>query len=259
MMSQTSHINTYQSYHIMGSRLLTHVLFWVVYYFAYSYIWVSQLGWFASFYLEFILLPVRVVASYLMIYWLLPKYLLRQRYLPFLGWLVLMLLLCGLIQRLVVFSFYEEFFLLRGDGLFNVPALLKASLLVNTTVMLVMTIKLFGLYQQERQRNQSLNLDTLAIKADRRTHLVNTEDILFIEGLGNYICIYLGNGKQLTTYQSIKAFMQELPDNFIRCHKSFVVNSHRIDSFSRENITIRSHEIPRNKEVSDALLMGQVG
>ncbi len=239
----------------MNSRLLTHVLFWVVYYFSYSYIWVSQLGWFASFYLEFILLPIRVVASYLMIYWLLPNYLLRQRYLQFVVILVCMLLVCGVLQRLVVFSFYEEFFLSRGGGLFDLTAVLKASLLVNTTVMLVTTIKLFGLYQVERHRNQALNLTTLAIKADRRTHLVHTEDILFVEGLGNYICIYLSNGKQLTTYKSIKAFMQELPENFIRCHKSFVVNTQHINSFNNENIQIRTHQIPRNKEISDQALM----
>lgn len=243
------------NYYLFDSKLLTHVLFWVLYYFSFSLIWVSKLGYFASFYLEFILLPVRVIACYVVIYWLLPRLLLPRKYLKFLGSLVLLLLLCGLLQRLVVYAFYEEFIIQGGVDLFQPAAVLKASLLVNTTVMLVMTIKLVGLLQAERARNQKLNLTDLIIKAERRTHIVNTEDVLFIEGLGNYIKIFLSNGRELTTYMSIKSILEQLPSNFIRCHKSYVINTNHIHSFNNENIQIRSQKIPRSKGISDEELL----
>ncbi len=247
--------NIFRRYYLFDSRLLTHIVFWLIYYLAFGFIWASELGYFASFFLEFILLPVRVVASYVVIYWLLPQYLMPQKYVKFLGSLVLLLLICGLLQRLVVYAFYEEFIISRGVALFNPAAVLKASLLVNTTVMLVLTIKLFGLFQEERFRNQGLNLKTLAIKADRRTHLIRTEDILFIEGLGNYIKLFLTSGHQLTTYMSIKSMLEQLPDNFLRCHKSFVININQIDSFNHENIQIRNNQIPRSKDILDASLL----
>lgn len=255
MIKSLSKNDQQKSYYVFDSKLLTHVIFWMAYYLSFSLIWVSELGYFASFYLEFILLPIRVMACYVVIYWLMPRYLLNQKFIQFLLLLFLLLLLCGLLQRLVVFAFYEEFFLSRGVGLFAPVAVLKASLLVNTTVMLVMTIKLVGLLKAERIRNQKLNLTNLVIKAERRTHIVNTEDILFIEGLGNYVKIYLSNGQELTTYTSIKAILEQLSDVFLRCHKSYVINTHHIQSFNNDNIQIRNQQIPRSKDISDQVLL----
>jgi DNA-binding LytR/AlgR family response regulator len=69
-------------------------------------------------------------------------------------------------------------------------------------------------------------------------------DILFIEGLGNYVKIHLIN-QQIVTYQSLTYFEKLLPESmFIRIHKSFIISISKIDAYSQHQIEIGKTEIP---------------
>ena len=256
---EKTHLNqTFSHYYLFGSRPLTHVMFWLAYYLSFALIWASNHGLFASFYLEFILLPVRMAATYSVLYWLMPQYLLPGKVVKFLLYLAALLIVCGLLQRLIIFAFYEELLLKTGTGLFELKAVLKSSLLINTTVMLAMTIKWYGLYQKLLSQLPQAS-SKIEIKADRRTHLIDPNDIIHIEGLGNYINIHLNDGQSLTTYSSIKKITQQLPNYFLRCHRSHVINIDCIDSFHNESIHIGTHVIPRGKEIEDDALRHTTG
>lgn len=54
--------------YIFNSRIVTHISFWVLYYLLFSFIWASNKDYLASFFLEFVLLPIRVMAVYFTIY-----------------------------------------------------------------------------------------------------------------------------------------------------------------------------------------------
>jgi len=249
------HLNqTFSHYYLFNSRLLTHVLFWLVYYVSFSLIWANVHGLFASFYLEFILLPMRILATYLVLYWLMPKFLLTGKVLSFLMYLSLLLILVGTLQRLVIFGFYEELLLKTGKELFDLRAIFRSGLLINTTVMLAMSIKWYGLYRSLLS-NQTTQVKKIEITADRRTHLVDPRHILHIEGLGNYVKIHLSNHQTLTTYSSIKNILNQLPQQFIRCHRSHVVNILHIGSFNNDNIYLGNSIIPRGKDIEDADLI----
>lgn len=253
-MTWKTHLNqTFSHYYLFGSRPLTHVVFWLVYYISFALIWASNHGLFASFYLEFILLPVRIAATYSVLYWLMPQYLLTGKVVKFLLYMMLLLAVCGLVQRLIIFAFYEELLIKTGNGLFDLKAIMKSSLLINTTVMLAMTIKWYGLYRNLLAQLPKNN-NKIEIKADRRTHLIDLNNIRHIEGLGNYVNIHLNDGQSLTTYSSIKKILAQLPDYFLRCHRSHVVNSNYIDSFNNEGIHMGKDVIPRGKEIDDATL-----
>lgn len=239
---------TFNSYYLFNSRLLTHVLFWALYYVLFSLVWANKHGLFASFYLEFILLPLRILCTYSVLYWLMPKYLLRKKLLAFGLFLLALLLICGLLQRLVIYAFYEELLIQQQVALFDFWAVLRSCILINTTVMLGMTIKWYGLYHSLKDQMKPKN-KSIEIKSNRRTHLINPDDIDYIEGLGNYINIHLQNGSVLTTYSSIKKFIKQLPENFIRCHRSFVVNKDRIESYNQEDIIISGKVIPKVSDI----------
>lgn len=242
--------------YIFNSRILTHLLFWVFYYVSFSLIWSLNGSYFKSFYLEFILLPTRILAVYATIYFLLPKFLLNRKYLKFVLGYALLVCVAAVLQHVFMYWFYDGLLLGNTNAeLFNFKMLVRAAVLINTTVFLVLVVKIFQLYLLEREKNyESENI--IEIKADRRIHRVRPQDILFIEGKGNYTTYQLVNDKKITAYGSIKKALELLPKNFVRVHKSYVVNKHEIKSLDQNTIEIRNHFIPRGKSVTDELLFG---
>jgi len=71
-------------------------------------------------------------------------------------------------------------------------------------------------------------------------------DILFIEGLKDYIKIHLASSpKPVLTKMSLKSMEEKLPGNkFLRIHKSYIVSADKITVIKRDLINIGNHEIP---------------
>jgi two-component system LytT family response regulator len=65
-------------------------------------------------------------------------------------------------------------------------------------------------------------------------------DIIAIEAQRSYSCIHLVGGKQMTVSKNLRHFESVLPEGnrFFRCHKSWIVNLSKIESFSKANKTI---------------------
>lgn len=85
---------------------------------------------------------------------------------------------------------------------------------------------------------------TVVLKADGKTYRVQTNDILFIESMGDYLTVHTSDQK-LTFYKTMKSFSEELPsDSFIRVHKSFLVSLSKIDYLEGNLIFIEGNEIP---------------
>ncbi|WP_223788769.1 LytR/AlgR family response regulator transcription factor [Marinicella meishanensis] len=243
---------TYSNYYLFNSRIVTHVAFWLAYYISFSLIWSGRYGLYGSFYLEFILLPMRMAATYLVIYWAMPRFLLTAKLLAFLLSLAGILLICGLFQRLSIYFFYEEFLAISQTALFNPQAIFRSMLLINTTVMLAMTIKFYGLYQELKQQGVAEPVSLIELKSDRRMHLIHPDDISHIQGLGNYVTIHLLDGSELTSYTTLKNLMQQLPEQFLRVHKSHIINKQHLKSYNNEDLQIGNKTIPRGKDIEDA-------
>jgi DNA-binding LytR/AlgR family response regulator len=73
---------------------------------------------------------------------------------------------------------------------------------------------------------------------------VHFNDILFIEGLKDYVVIYLDNQKVITL-MNIKTINDLLPKNFfVRVSKSYIINVNKIDSVDNNSVYIGKNEIP---------------
>jgi DNA-binding LytR/AlgR family response regulator len=84
----------------------------------------------------------------------------------------------------------------------------------------------------------------LLIKSDRRFHKISFSNIIYIEGLKDYVVIYAGNQK-LITAMNLKTIHQKLPQQvFLRVSKSYVVNVNHIQSFDHHNIYVGDSEVP---------------
>lgn len=75
---------------------------------------------------------------------------------------------------------------------------------------------------------------------------ISFADILFIEGLKDYIKIHLASSpRPILTKMSLKAMEEKLPDaNFLRIHKSFIIASDKITIVKRDFVCIGNHEVP---------------
>lgn len=161
------------------------------------------------------------------------------------GYLVLVLI-AGVIQRVLTYYFHELFF--EGEyALFSMTMLVRSVVLVNSTVMLLSALKVYKLWMEEKRTANRPIEEPLEIRSDKRFYKVLPSDILYLEGLGNYITIYLKNGKSLISYLTLKEAESMLNPNFKRIHKSFVINTQEIDSYNNENVEISGRIIPIGK------------
>jgi len=92
----------------------------------------------------------------------------------------------------------------------------------------------------------------LMLKADYGVVKVILPDILFVEGLDNYLKIHFQNQTQMVVRLTMKALMEKLPSReFIRVHRSYIVPINRVESYRQKIVTIGGEEIPvsRNYEM----------
>ncbi|MCZ8089911.1 MAG: LytTR family DNA-binding domain-containing protein [Flavobacterium sp.] len=70
----------------------------------------------------------------------------------------------------------------------------------------------------------------LFVKVDGRQVKINPKDIIFIEGLSDYIRIHLPN-ERLIVLDNLKDFINKLPSKeFMRIHKSYIIQLDKIKS-----------------------------
>jgi DNA-binding LytR/AlgR family response regulator len=82
-------------------------------------------------------------------------------------------------------------------------------------------------------------------KADKKIHKYYFSDILFIEGSGNYVKIHSQHEKPLMVLDKLTDLQNKLPQKqFIRIHKSFIVNVSHIQKIEGNMIKIEDKIIP---------------
>lgn len=86
--------------------------------------------------------------------------------------------------------------------------------------------------------------DFLFIKSNKKSIKVKFNEILFIEGLGDYIRIHLPDQK-IVTNLSMKKILALLPENkFYRIHKSYIISLDRIDLIEGNMVEINKTKLP---------------
>lgn len=94
----------------------------------------------------------------------------------------------------------------------------------------------------------------LMLKVDYGMVKVVLSDILFIEGLDNYLKIYLQDQPPLVVRFTMKSLAEKLNENeFVRVHRSYIVPVNRIESIKHRIITIGNEEIPIGKIYEEQL------
>ncbi|MDA3952339.1 MAG: LytTR family DNA-binding domain-containing protein [Bacteroidales bacterium] len=101
------------------------------------------------------------------------------------------------------------------------------------------------------ENNHIVYLNTIdnkiQLKSGSETFQIKIDDIKYIEGLGNYVNVYLTK-KKIATYISLKDFLEKLPkDGFTRIHKSYIISINHIKSFENYQVKLDDKTIPIGK------------
>ncbi|KAA2239366.1 response regulator transcription factor [Chitinophaga agrisoli] len=97
--------------------------------------------------------------------------------------------------------------------------------------------------------------DYCFIKCGSKYEKIFFDDILFVEGMQNYVTLYTRKGKYMTMHY-LKTLEQHYLDNrsFIRVHKSYIVSVSKIDSIQGNEIFIQSHRVPISRNFRDQVM-----
>lgn len=99
----------------------------------------------------------------------------------------------------------------------------------------------------ESQSERAIQLnDSILVKTDYQTIMVKLDQILYIEGLKDYIKIHtMENNRPIITLNSLKKLQQNLPaERFSRIHKSYIVGLVHITAINKTQVMIRDKYIP---------------
>ncbi|TDQ09278.1 LytR/AlgR family response regulator transcription factor [Pedobacter metabolipauper] len=86
--------------------------------------------------------------------------------------------------------------------------------------------------------------DFIFVKTEHKIQKIQLDDILYIEGLKDYISIFT-KAERIITLQNMKKMEETLPQGqFIRVHKSYIISLDKIESIERSRISIHGKVIP---------------
>ena len=108
------------------------------------------------------------------------------------------------------------------------------------------------LMNEEKNHLEATEDEFFFVKSERRYFKINFEEILFIEGLKDYVIIQTNSQRIITkmTLKIITAFLS--PKIFFRINKSFIINTQKITSFDNNDVFIQSYEIAIGNSYRDA-------
>ncbi len=85
--------------------------------------------------------------------------------------------------------------------------------------------------------NQDSQNSYFFIKSSGQQHRINFSDILFIESIKDYVNIKTEN-QEFIVLDTLKSLEHQLPENFARVHKSFIINIDRIEKMDIKNVSL---------------------
>ncbi|AUC77832.1 DNA-binding response regulator [Olleya sp. Bg11-27] len=114
----------------------------------------------------------------------------------------------------------------------------------------------FSLLKGKPQNEVSEVKEFLFVKSEYKQLRIKLSDVLYFEGLKDYIKIWLkDNPKPILTLMSLKSLQEELPQTqFLRVHRSFIVSLKNIEVIERSQIIINDQRITVSEQYKPAFL-----
>ena len=107
---------------------------------------------------------------------------------------------------------------------------------------------------ESRNMQVDVEKDFFFIKEKNKSTKLKIEDILYVQAMGDYICIYTPQ-KKYTVHYTLGAFEKLLPSSkFMRIHRSYIVALDKIDSLEEGTVYIYQTAVPVGESQKQTLL-----
>lgn len=113
--------------------------------------------------------------------------------------------------------------------------------------------KLVDTKADEKELSKDMEGKAVFVKSGKSIVKISIDDILFVEGLKDYVCIHTQSEK-LVAYKRMKDLEETLPTHFMRIHNSYIVNLDRVSRFEENHLFLGQERIPISDKYRDQFL-----
>jgi two-component system response regulator LytT len=241
-----------------------HVMFWLVVTAILTLIfgrsWGSGIN---SYFFVSMLLPVVMGTSYFFNYYLVPNFLLKKKYFFFALHLIYMVVISLYLQMIVIFfslvylaNFnFSEMGLNSGDVIMLAVVMYLVVFVGSFLVMLQQLAerqKEIEYYRTEQKKRENAFLELLS---NRQLVRIPYNEITYIESLSDYIKVHSDDGKRVTSKEKISKVAELLPEQFIRIHRSFIVNKEKVTRFNANEVELNGIQLNIGRSFKPQVLL----
>lgn len=198
-----------------------------------------------SFYFLSFFIPVIIYTSWLFNQVLVPRYLLRKSYTLFITYTIYLLIISLDLELIFVFL---AFLLIEVYDIENLSMLIDSYKWMPVIIYLIVLLYGFvNLISESLKRQNSADNDsgkTITVRANRQNRIIHLKDIGYIESMADYIKIICISGEIVVTREKISHINARLPEEFLRIHRSFIINRNLMESYTKEFVVIHGTELP---------------
>lgn len=110
-------------------------------------------------------------------------------------------------------------------------------------------------FQTIRRQTTACTSRFMFVKSDYKLQRISLDDILYIEGLKDYVRIYLADGTKIISLMNMKNLEEYLPSpEFMRTHRSYIVHMTRIECVDRLRLVAGGNHIPISESYKEQVL-----
>lgn len=242
-----------------GTTIIKHLLYWIVFVFFFTMVWGTyDHDYTKSLLIQIFSLPSKFFLVYGTLLIIIPFFFLKKKYfVSIVLYLTLLIIATVFIQRPIMLFYVEPIYLKdwQSSGMFAITEIVNTALDINISAVIPVVYTLFTFWQKASQKTQALEQqqsellkqtekEFIYLKVEKSLQKISLKKIIYIESLKNYIKVKTEE-KEIIVYKSLSSLEESLPKNrFIRVHRSFIVNTDYIDSFSPSKLNVKDFIIP---------------
>lgn len=100
--------------------------------------------------------------------------------------------------------------------------------------------------------------DHIFVRVDRKDVRLTLADVVYVQGLKDYVKIYTAKGVYVVK-SGVAAICRRLGPDFVRVHRSYIVNRNQVTAISSHDIELGEIEIPVGDRFREAAIAGLSG
>lgn len=244
------------------SNLGYHIVYWIIVVIVLSVVfgrsWGSNIS---AFFFVTMLLPVVLGTSYFFNYFLVPRYFLKHKHLKFTLY-TFYLIVVSLYLEIIVLLF--SFIYFSNYSIHNMGPNAHATLLLAVVMYLLVFLGSFLILARQIKENQQMIVSLISEKeknqvqfleviSNRKQTRIPFDNITYIESLADYVIIH-SSDKEIKSKEKISNLESLLPDEFIRIHRSFIINKSKVTSVSTKEVMIADKQLNIGRSYKNSVI-----